>query len=150
LRVINRDGYVWYWYDEVPRYINSEDMACISLNMQTIKELLISKGYTVDDIVNVEAMKSTQLVYVYNILNNVEGNLAELNRNEIQSIYYGSRVFITDFASSKEQIKRWIDVLNDLFDILTGVSGKWGYLTCTDGYPTIENKRIILRGDKIG
>jgi hypothetical protein len=87
---------------------------------------------------------------VFDILQNIEYNLTAINQNSVKSAYYVDEVEIGEYASNKDDIWRWVQVLNDLFDILTLEKGAWGYLLLNDGFPIIDGKKILLRGDLIG
>ena len=150
MTVITRNGYTWYLYEEVPKYLNSEDVNYIHKNMQTIKTLLTEKGYAPQELANVSASKSTPFADMFDILQNIEYNLDKVNSAGLVTPYYVEPKKIGKYAPDKNAIWRWLQTLNDLFDILTGVAGQWGYLLCTDGYPTIDGNRLLLRGDLIG
>jgi hypothetical protein len=150
MEIITRDGYVWCLYDEVPQYLNSEDVNYIQTNMRTLETILTSKGYTVQDITTITVLKSTPFAQMFDILQNIEYNLDKVNSTGLYTPYYVEPKKIGKYAPDKNAIWRWIQTLNDLFDILTGVAGQWGYLLCTDGYPTIDGNRLLLRGDLIG
>jgi hypothetical protein len=91
-------------------------------------------------------------VKIVDILNSIEYNLDVLNDTNVKSIYYGEsyRAVAGGLAHNTEKIWRWFEVLNDILSIAKGEKGKWGYLLCLDGYPTINGKRLITRGDFIG
>lgn len=150
MELIERNGYTWYLYEEVPKYLNSEDVTCIHTNMRTIETLLKNKGYSPEALTSVYVTKSTPFVEMFDILQNIEYNLDKVNGTELYTPYYVEPKKIGKYAPDKEAIWRWLQTLNDLFDILTGVAGQWGYLLCTDGYPTIDGNRLLLRGDLIG
>jgi hypothetical protein len=148
--VIERNGYTWYFYSSPLNTLESEDINNISSNIQVIKEMLIAKGMVANDLQTVQANKNTPFVEVFDILQNIEYNLTAINQNSVKSAYYVDEVEIGEYASNKDDIWRWVQVLNDLFDILTLEKGAWGYLVTTDGFPILEEKRILVRGDLIG
>lgn len=148
--VIGRNGYTWYFYSSPLNTLESEDINNISSNIQVIKEILLEKGMVANDLQTVQANKNTPFVEVFDILQNIEYNLTAINQNSVKSAYYVDEVEIGEYASNKDDIWRWIQVLNDLFDILTQEKGAWGYLLLNDGFPIIDGKKILLRGDLIG
>lgn len=142
--------YTWYDYSTALEILNSEDVERISSNIRTIRSMLLTKGYEVSNLNAVISAKSTELVDIFDLLQNIEYNLDVINSSGIQSVYYVEPKTIGEYASNKEDIWRWLQILNDLYSILTGQRGQWGTLLCTNGYPTIDGKRILLRGDLIG
>jgi hypothetical protein len=148
--VIERNGYNWYFYKSPIKMLESEDINNISSNIQVVKELLLVKGMQADVLRDIEANVFTPFSNVFDILLNIEYNLTAINQNSVKSAYYGEAVEIGEYASNIDDVWRWIQVLNDLFDILTLEKGAWGYLLLNDGFPTIDGKKILLRGDLIG
>lgn len=148
--VIERNGYNWYFYKSPIKMLESEDINNVSSNIQVIKELLLVKGMQADALRDIEANVFTPFSNVFDILQNIEYNLTAINQNSVKSAYYVDEVQIGEYASNKDDIWRWVQVLNDLFDILTQEKGAWGYLLLNDGFPTIDGKKILLRGDLIG
>ena len=154
--------YTWYNYSTPLEILNTEDIEKISSNMQTIKNLLFAKGYTLDselvdinELTGVYEKKATKFVNIWELLQTIELNLWRMNigkKNDeyLISVYFVKPVTIGEYASNKEDIWRWLQILNDLYIILMGERGVWSYLLCTDGYPTINGKKILLRGDLIG
>lgn len=147
MEIIERDGYSWYLYNEVPQYLNAEDINNIYANMQTIKVLLNAKGYTIENLASINAQKNTPFASIVDILQNIEYNLDIVNSTEIKTPLYVEPKTIGRYAPDKIAILRWIDTLNDLYYILTNQRKPWGYVLFTDGYPTIDGKRLIIRGD---
>ena len=80
----------------------------------------------------------------------LEYNLDVISDNSAKSIYYVEPKVIGDYASNKSDIWRWLQILNEMYNILTGVFPKWQYLLCKDGFPTIDGRKILVRGDFIG
>lgn len=116
--------------------------------------MLIEKGLVVgntsNNIRNIEAYVNTKFIEIFDILFNIEYNLNIISDNICKSAYYVEPKIIGDYASNRDDIWRWIQILNDMYGILTNEKGKWQYLLCNDGLPTIENKKILLRGDVVG
>lgn len=144
--------YTWYRYTEPLEILNANDINNAISNAKVIHTALINKGYTLGDIVESVSGYNTQLVEIVDKLNAVEYNLDVLNDPVIVSAFYGKPVSkkAGQLGHNKEEIWRWFQVLEDILEIVQGVKGKWGYLLCTDGYPSINDKRIVLRGDLIG
>ena len=111
---------------------------------------MLSKGYEVEPLKEITARVNTPLNNMFDLLQNIEYNLDVISDNSAKSIYYVEPKVIGDYASNKSDIWRWLQILNEMYNILTGVFPKWQYLLCEDGYPTIDGKKILVRGDFIG
>lgn len=142
--------YVWHDYSTPIEILNVSDIENIKSNMDTIRKLLVLNEYNVEQLVDVNEAYGTQFNGVLEILQNIEYNLDILNNNDAKSIYYIEPKTVGEYGSNKDDIWRWIQVLNEMYDILTGTFGKWQYLLCADGYPTINGKKLLVRGDIIG
>ena len=142
--------YVWHDYSTPIEILNVGDIENIKSNMDTIRKLLVFNEYNVEQLVDVNETYGTQFNGVLEILQNIEYNLDILNNNDAKSIYYVEPKTVGEYGSNKDDIWRWIQVLNEMYDILIGTFGKWQYLVCADGYPTINGKKILVRGDIIG
>lgn len=142
--------YTWYDYSEPLEILNAEDVQHIYSNMQTVHSLLVSKGYSLDGLEKIDAQKSTPLIEMLALLQNIEYNLDRLNDPEIISIYYIEPKTIGDIAPNINDIWRWIQILNEMYNILMGDFGKWQYILLDDGYPTINGKKLLIRGENIG
>lgn len=142
--------YVWHDYSTPIEILNVSDIENIKSNMDTIRKLLVLNEYNVEQLVDVNEAYETQFNGVLEILQNIEYNLDILNNNDAKSIYYIEPKTVGEYGSNKDDIWRWIQVLNEMYDILTGTFGKWQYLLCADGYPTINGKKLLVRGDIIG
>ena len=142
--------YIWYDYPNPIEILNVSDIENIKSNMDTIRKLLVLNEYNVEQLVDVNETYGSQFNEILEILQNIEYNLDILNNNDAKSIYYIEPKTVGEYGSNKDDIWRWIQVLNEMYDILTGTFGKWQYLLCTDGYPTINGKKLLVRGDIIG
>jgi hypothetical protein len=142
--------YTWFEYVEPIEILNTEDIANIQSNITTIRNMLLSNGYSVADLEDEVATKGLHFINVLDFLQNIEYNLDRISDNDCQSIYYVEPKTVGDMALNKADIWRWVQILNDMYGILSGQFGKWGRLVCSDGYPTIGGKKIVLRGDVIG
>lgn len=152
---VNIDGvkYLWYRYTEPLEVLNPSDINNAISNSKVIYTALQGKGYSfINQFRESFAEYNTQLIEVIDKLNNVEYNLNILNNPTIWSIFYGNGAWKVagETAHNKDEIWRWFQILEDMLEIVQGLKGKWGYLLCTDGYPTINGKRLIVRGDLIG
>lgn len=149
---IDGTEYTWYNYTEPLEVLNAVDVNNAQANCETIKAILTAKGYNLAELSEETANYNTPLIKVIDVLNSIEYNLDVLNDTDVKSVYYGGsfRVVPNGHAHNTEQIWRWFQVLNDILPIAKGEVGKWGYLLCTDGYPTINGKRILIRGDLVG
>lgn len=142
--------YTWYDYSQPIEILNTEDIKNIQANITTIRNMLLSKGYLVSDLDDAVPLKGTHFINVLDFLQKIEYNLDRISDNDCQSIYYVEPKTVGDVALSKADIWRWVQILDDMYLILSGQFGKWGRLVCSDGYPTIGGKKIVLRGDIIG
>ena len=142
--------YVWYNYSQPIEILNASDVQHIKSNIITIRSMLLLKGYNVESLYNIIADINTPLINIFDILQNIEYNLDAISDNDVKSIYYIEPKTIGEYASNKDDIWRWISILNEMYNILTGSFGKWQYLLCADGSPTINGKKILVRGDFVG
>lgn len=147
MRVVINGNITWYQYDEPLSILEAEDVNYIYENMITIRNLLSEKGYNVGELKGVSASPDTPINKIIDILTNIEYNIDIINSSEIKSQYYGSSKTIGEYAPNTQDVWRWLQILNELHKILTGTVKVWGYLLCTDGYPTINGSRILIRGD---
>lgn len=141
--------YVWYDYSEPLEVLNSEDVNHIYSNMQTIQSLLLENGYNVN-LIDTTTEKSISLSKMLELLQNIEYNLDRLNDTGFRSIHYVQPKTVGSKASNYNDIWRWLQILNEMYLMLNGTFGKWEYVLLDDGYPTIDGKRLLIRGDTIG
>lgn len=139
----------WTVYSKPIEVLSATDINNIKENIRIIRTLLIGEGVSVGDIKDFQASENTQFIEMFEILSNIEYNLDVISDNSAKSIYYVEPKVIGDYASNKDDIWRWIQILNDMENILRGKEPKWQYLLCTDGFPTIDNKKILVRGEFI-
>lgn len=140
----------WTTYSQPIEILSATDINNIKENIEIIRGLLTEKGFIVDNTKDFRASESTQFIEMFDILSNIEYNLNIISDNICKSAYYVEPKIIGDYASNREDIWRWIQILNDMHDILNGNVGKWQYLVCSDGIVTIENKKLLVRGDSVG
>lgn len=140
----------WTAYTEPIEILRASDINNIKENIETIKSLLIAKGFDVDNTKSIQANESTQFVEIFDILSNIEYNLDVINDNKAKSVYYAEPKTIGDYASNRDDIWRWMQILNDMYDILNKKAGLWQYIKTLDGFPTIENNKLLTRGDLLG
>lgn len=92
----------------------------------------------------------TQLADVKAVLDGVETDMQVLNSSKIESIYYiTSNYRIDPWGIDKAGVWRWLQILEDLFQMLTTDVGFWGYLQCTDGTPTVDGRTLAARGTSV-
>lgn len=133
----------WTQYNEPLLILNTEDVSKIYANMVYVRNLMISAGKTVGTLRSVSAPRNTRLQDVVTVLNNIEYNIDVLNLVH-QSQYFGATNRFESLAPNKEQVWRWLQILNDLrnqFD--TTIPNNT--LKCTNGYPTINGAYIVLK-----
>lgn len=92
----------------------------------------------------------TQLADVKAVLDGVETDMQVLNSSKIESIYYITGSYRIDpWGVDKAGVWRWLQILEDLFQMLTTDVGHWGYLQCTDGIPTVDGRTLAARGTSV-
>lgn len=92
----------------------------------------------------------TQLADVKGVLDGVETDMQVLNSSKIESIYYITSSYRIDpWGIDKAGVWRWLQILEDLFQMLTTDVGYWGYLQCTDGTPTVDGRTLAARGTSV-
>lgn len=142
--------YNWYQYDEYIDILNYWDVQNIYNNMQVIASLLVKNGYFLAPLELIQVSYETEYSEMFDILQNMEYNLDRLSDNECYSVYYVAPKTVGEYGETKANIFRWVQVLNDMHDILLGDIGKWQVLECTDGIPTIEGNQLVVRGELVG
>lgn len=143
-------GYTWYDFTSPPDFLNTEDIEHIFENIKTIRYLLANTGLALDDLIDVSPQKSTPISQILEILQNIEYNLDRISENEYKSVYYIAPVDVGFNGSNYQDIFRWINILNDMYNMLMGYLGRWGYVLLNDGFPLIEGKRIVIRRNVSG
>lgn len=92
----------------------------------------------------------TQLADVKGVLDGVETDMQVLNSSKIESIYYITSSYRIDpWGVDKAGVWRWLQILEDLFQMLTTDVGYWCYLQCTDGTPTVDGRTLAARGTSV-
>lgn len=92
----------------------------------------------------------TQLADVKAVLDGVETDMQVLNSSKIESVYYITSSYRIDpWGIDKAGVWRWLQILEDLFQMLTTDVGYWGYLQCTDGTPTVDGRTLAARGTSV-
>ena len=92
----------------------------------------------------------TQLADVKGVLDGVETDMQVLNSSKIESVYYITSSYRIDpWGIDKAGVWRWLQILEDLFQMLTTDVGYWGYLQCTDGTPTVDGRTLAARGTSV-
>lgn len=137
----------WTVYSKPIEVLSATDINNIKENIEIIRGLLIEKGFTVGSTKNLQASENTQFIEMFDILSNIEYNLDIISDNDAKSAYYVEPKIIGNFASNRDDVWRWIQVLNDMYEILNGTKRKWTVLKCKNGYPTIEKQKLVARGD---
>lgn len=103
---------------------------------------------TVDGVV--QPYGGTLLADVKAVLDGVEADMQVLNSSKIESIYYGSsNNRIDPWGIDKVGVWRWLQILEDLFQMLTTDVGFWGNLQCMDGTPTVDGRTLAARGTSV-
>ena len=98
----------------------------------------------------VQPYGGTLLADVKAVLDGIEADMQALNSSKIESIYYcGSSNRIDPWGIDKAGVWRWLQILEDLFQMLTTDVGFWGCLQCTDGVPMVDNRTLAARGTSV-
>ena len=127
-------------YNEPPEYLNAEDLININKNLFVIRFKLIEKGYAVPSVKLVDATTDTPPSKVREKINSVEENIDVINK-VFPSGFYGKLVRFEGTAPRKDDVWRWIRIINDWYSRLND-SEEVYIIKCTDGYPTIGGKYI--------
>ena len=129
--------------------LNAVDVNNAFENIGVIREILMGKGYENIENETLLAETSTQLVDIMAYFKAIEENLTALNSTDYTSIYYGEekKVEAGAVAHNTQEIFRWFQILNDMLEMVRDLSPKWSILTTIDGFPTIDGKRIIVKGE---
>lgn len=142
----------WHSYLGPPNPANAGDVNNIFSNQKYISDRLTELGITVDTLSDVSANAEMEYYEIANIYRTIEKNFDYVSGNEYQSAYYIASATLAkkrgNYEPNRAEWQNWIDVLNDMYNILNGTVGKWQYLVLVDQYPIIDNYKIILRGDK--
>lgn len=139
-------------WNELPKDIPTLEVEIVNKtyeNLCLLRDKAIEKGLTVREFIEVEASHSTLVAAVRDELNHIEDAIQTLDEDVSESIYYGERKIIGSYFDYWDYL-RWVNVINDLHGIVFENKGKWGVLQLSDGCPTIDSKKIIIRGDGIG
>ena len=103
---------------------------------------------TVDGVV--QPYGGTHLADVKAVLDGVEEDMQVLNSSKIESVYYITSSYRIDpWGIDKDGVWRWLQILEDLFQMLTTDVGYWGYLQCADGTPTVDGRTLAARGTSV-
>ena len=140
----------WVTYTEPIEILYASDINNIKENIEIIRSLLIDKGFDIKNTKPAQASENTQFIKIFDILSNIEYNLDIISNNKAKSVYYVDQKTISEYASNRDDIWRWIQILNDMYDILNNKVGLWQYIKTLDGFPTIEGNKLLTRGDLIG
>lgn len=98
----------------------------------------------------VQPYGGTQLADVKAVLDGVETDMQVLNSSKIESVYYITSSYRIDpWGIDKDGVWRWLQILEDLFQMLTTDVGYWGCLQCTDGTPTVDGRTLAARGTSV-
>ena len=142
----------WHSYLGPPNPANAVDVNNIFENQQYIVEKLTEAEITVNTLADISANITTPYYELSGIYKNIEANFDKISDNQYQSAYYITSATLAkkrgNYEPNRAEWQNWLDVLNDMYNILNGTVGKWQYLVLTDQYPIIDNCKIVLRGDK--
>lgn len=127
-------------YDEPPEYLNVEDLININNNLIFVRFMLLNKGYEIASLKLFNPKTNTPPSDVREIINTIEKNIDTIN-GVYKSVFYGKLVRFEGTAPRKDDVWRWIKIINDWHSSLAE-SEDIDVIKCTDGYPTIGGKYI--------
>ena len=104
-------------YLEVPEFMSVRFYNHINTDIVAIRSSLNVKGYEVEGFSPKSAKTDVKLVDVKGYINHIEEGLDIINK-ALKSDYYGQSVRYDSMAPSKEDVERWINILNDLHEKL--------------------------------
>lgn len=141
---------MWTKYTEPPKIVNAVDVNNIFQNEKHIYDKLIELGLDVESVIDYNATPSLPYQIFPELYQLIEQNLDQLNNTEFRSAYYIDSVIRGEFEPNRAEWQRWIDVLNDMYDMTIGTKGKWQYLLTKDGYVYDKYEQpILIRGEKV-
>lgn len=149
VQVAVQGDYTWYDYPVPLDILNAEDVRHFHSDMTVLRGLILLRGESLPAFAEVDAQTNTPYRSMRTLLQSVEDNLEILNSTPYRSAYYGEHITFAKYAPNKQQIFRWQQSINDMHNILKGNVGMWQTLRLTDGYPTIDGKKILIRGDYV-
>lgn len=139
------------WNKTPPNPINAVDVNNIFSKQRYIANILKELGLT-SNVSSVYVNAETQYYEIANVYRTIENNFDNISGSEYQSAFYIASATMAktrgNYEPNRAEWQNWLDVLNDMYNILNGTVGKWQYLVLTDKYAIIDNCKIVLRGDK--
>ena len=135
------------WIDYPDNIVNYDKVNEVYSRQTDIRNMLIPHGLDLQNLNINEAFPSMFYDQIKKLYVDIESNFDKLNDNIYSSAYYIASMTVGDYEPNSEAWYRWIDILNDMRNILYGISRKWQYLVCVNEYPTIDGGKILLRGD---
>lgn len=149
VQVVVQGDYTWYDYPVPIDILNAEDVRNFHSDMTVLRGLILLRGESLPAFAEVDAQTNTPYRSIRALLQAVEDNLEILNSTPYGSAYYGAHITFAKYAPNKQQIFRWQQSINDMHNILKGDARMWQTLRLADGYPTIDGKKILIRGDYV-
>ena len=138
----------WINLDYDIKYLEKDIVNQVYGNIDYLRTALINAGYSVNSITNPDAAYATAIADVGSKLQTVENDLDVIN-DVVESIYWNGHYQISDYFV-QANYWRWLDILRDAYDMIINGKGRWAILRLSDCIPTIDNKRIVIRGGTIG
>lgn len=137
------DGFIKIY--EVPEFLNVDFFNNIYKNADIVRDMMQARGYGVKPFPSGYWVARTNIgiAEVKRYINYIEICLDMLN-DALESQYYVQSKTYEKYAPNKEDIWRWIQVLNDLYSQVAEDEENVYILKTTDGYPTIDGKRISV------
>lgn len=133
--------------------LEAETVNNVYENIEYLKNALEELEYSVGSITAPNASYDTQIYQIKDKLQTVENDIAVINL-VIESIYFDEAKSIGTYFKLVDY-QRWVNILNDIYDILFNGKGAWCMMTLTGetGNPDAQDvygNDIYIRGDTIG
>lgn len=140
--------------------LEAETVNEVEEDIEYLRTAAIAAGVTVDVLNTVNAQMDTPTADVRGKLQAVEDNFTILKEDVTESLYYDEdfpwygQGFTIFSLFKRENFRRWVLMLRDLYDIIVNGKGQWGqmYLTLEQGQPDVQinGNDVYIRGDVIG
>jgi hypothetical protein len=139
----------WTQYESLD-FLTANDYNNIKENYNIIRQYLTDNGYNLENVEMPIADYSVPFAQMKSFIEQMERQIDAVNETDCASVYWRNSVEVGNVSPTVADVWRWIQIMNDMYEIVTGNKRKYLYLRCKDGYPTINDEKIIARGDNIG
>ena len=144
----------WIELELNPQYLTAENVNNVYENCLYIAERLEELQASIDstDVEHPHAAMNSEIGEIQEILQTIENDINVVNESDYNDInivsqYYDEPKQIGMYFT-REDYKRWVLILNDLYDIIE--KGIWQILSLQYEVPVFPNNKIIvLRGERL-